>query len=429
VKVYPRTKIVLWLILCPFFLTLKASAAPASDAPFTIQSLYMKALDVSPAVMAAKQKLEEARAKIAETSAMHRPQLNFSGTVSGASGQVASPVSSQTYGTVEGTVSLPLPNSGRLSALSHQSDYQFQAASAALKRVRIDLARQVSDAYFGVLRARDASAIAAENLAQAERQVADTQKRVDAGEVPSADILKAQVPLAQDRVILARANANQKQAEQILNSLLMRPLDSSMELEPPPTVLPLTLTREQVVSLALQNSPDVLEAEANRKSSQAAIGFAHHLNDPDWAVQTTHTRTSDITAYSSLTTLMLSVTVPLSDGGVAHQQVRQAQLQEDQANSALTLARQQVRLEAMQAYLEVQAAQATVTGTTETLRLAEQSLLKAQQAYEAGLTSTLDVLASQLALAQARTDANSAVYDLAAARARLDQAIGKEVAP
>jgi outer membrane protein len=424
-----RSTLILLALLCSAPSFAQATSATPSTEIHDVHSILAQALAVHPAARAAQQKLVEAQAKLAEAAAQRRMQPVFSGSVSGSHGQVAQPASTQTFGTVEATIAAPLPNGGRLSALSAQAAGGVRAAQAGLDRARLDLAFRAEDAYYRVLRARGERDIAADNLAQAERQVDDTKKRVDAGDLPPADVLKTQVQLAEARVSLVRARNAARVAEQALDSLIALDLSTTVSLAPAPTLPPLTETRDQVVSQALARSPDVREAQANLASAEAALRFALHSRDPEWTVQATHTRTSDVTAYSSLTSILLSVNIPLGSGGVARQQSKQAQAQLEQARAALALARQQAQLDAEQAYLDVGAAEANRSGTQETLRIAQDSLAKARQSYDAGLTTTRDVLDAQLAVTQARTEANAAVYDLAVARAKLDQSIGKEPLP
>jgi outer membrane protein TolC len=384
-----------------------------------------QAFAANPAARAAQQRLLEAQAALGATAAQRRLQPTFTGTASGSYGQVAQPTSLQSFYTLIGQLTIPFPNFGRLGALASQGQAQLRAAQVGLDRVRLDLTFRAADAYYGVLRARGAEQIAHDNLEQAQRQVADTQKRVDAGDIAPAEVLKAQVPEAQARAALIRAQNLTRVAEQSLNSLIGRELSAALSLSPPQTMPPLDLTREQAVSRALANSPDVREAQANLDAATANLRVTRHSRDPELSAQASYTNTGDITAYSSLTTVSVNITLPLDDGGVARQQKRQAQAQLEQARSALALARQQTQLAAEGAYLDVEADQANVAASQEAARIAQDSLTKTRQAFTAGLTTTRDVLDAQLALAQARNDANSAVYDLAVARAKLEQVIAQ----
>jgi outer membrane protein TolC len=371
----------------------------------------------------------EAQAKVAEAASARRLQPTFTASTSGNYGRVAEPSSIQTFGTAEGQVTLPVPNGGRAAASRAQAEAQLRAAQAGMARTRLDLFFRANDAYYGVLRARDAREIAATNLEQAERQMHDTQIRIDAGDLPPSEILKTQVPVAQARAALDRASIAVRVAEQTLNSLLSRDLAAPVVLRPAAELPALNLTREQAADEALRSSPDVVEAQAEFAAAQAAVNLTRRAHDPEWSLQAIYLTTGDITAYANLATLTLNVTLPLNDGGAGREQLKQSVAQREQARAALRQAQTEARLAAEAAFLDVEGDRANVAATRETLRIAEESVGKARQAYNAGLTTTRDVLDALHDLAQARSDANSAVYDLAVARARLDQAIGRPPAP
>jgi outer membrane protein TolC len=415
--------------MTPLASQVSATLAPAANAPLDVNGISALALAVHPSARAAQQHLLEAQARYAESVAQSRLQPTFTASSSGSYGRVAYPSSEQGFYTVEGLISIPIPNGKRQSGLRNQANAQLRAAQVGLDRARLDLTFRASDAYYGILRARGARDIARDNLAQAERQVKDTQQRVDAGDLATADVLKAQVPVAQARVALARAETAARVAEQTLNSLIGRDLANPLTLSPMAEPAPLTLTREQVIAQALARSPDVREAQDNLDAAQAAVQVARHVHDPDYAIQASHTVSSDITAYANLTSVMVTVNIPLGSSGVQKQQMKQAEAQLEQAKSALTLAKQQTQLAAESAILDVQSDEANVGATQETVRIAQDSLDKARLAFTSGLTTTRDVLDAQLALAQARNDANTARYDLAVALAKLDQVIGTGVKP
>ncbi len=408
---------------------LAQAPVPQPAGTLDIGGITAQALSVSPTARAAQQRLIEVQARLAETSAQRRLQPVFTGSAGGSYGKVAQPMSDQTFYTLQAGLAVPFPNIKRLSAARVQADAVVRSAQIAMDRARLDLRFRANDTYYGVLRARGALDIASQNLADAQRQVTDTQKRVDAGDVPAADVLKAQVPLAQARVALTRSQSAARIAEQALNSLIQRSLSAPVSLAVMPKLPPLTLTREEAVARALTRSPDVREAQANVAAASAGIVVARHANDPEYSLQASYVKTGDITAYSDLTTLTVNVTIPLGSGGIQRQQRRQVQSQLDQAKIALQLARQQSELATEQSFLDVETGQANITATQETVRIAEDSLAKARLAFAAGLTTTREVLDAQLALSQARTDQNSALYDLAIARAKLEQATGAGMSP
>lgn len=386
--------------------------------------LVSAAIMVNPAVAGARQHVAEAQARVAELMGGKRFQLSFQGTLSESTGRVAEPPSIQTFGTAEASLIAPLPNLGRADAQVEQAREQLAAARAQLREAELDVEFRASQAFVEVWRAREAETIAEENLAQATRQVDDTRRRIDAGDVPVADLLKVQVPAAQDKAALARARIARSVAIQNLNNLLQRPLDASLELASPEAGRTLSTGSDAAIAFALQHSPGVLEEEANARAARANVRFVRHARDLDFSLQLNHARTTDITAYSYLSTLSLAVSFPIADGGAAAQQLKQAEAQVAQAETAARQARQDVTLAVRQALLEVEGDEANAEATAATEEIAKQSLDKARQAYAAGLTTTRDVLDAQLVYSQVRVEANSARYDLSIARAHLKLVMG-----
>jgi outer membrane protein TolC len=187
------------------------------------------------------------------------------------------------------------------------------------------------------------------------------------------------------------------------------------------------ISQDAATEAVLRNSPDVLEATANVEIAKANLSSAKRGNDPQLSLQATQTHTSDPTTWSNLSSIGLSLTIPLFDNGVLKQQVRQAQAQLDQANSALATAKRTAILSVQAALLDLKSARADYATSVKVLQIAEESSRKAVQSYEAGLTTTRDVLDAQVVLAQARSDANNAKYAQALAVAKLKQALGEQL--
>lgn len=398
---------------------LASQSGPASQADVVSQ-----ALAADPGILSAQQHVREMRSHVLEVLGQRRFQVSLVGTLSGSSGEVAEPPSYQSFGTVEAGLNVPIPNFGRTDALVDQANANLAAAQAQLARARLDVEFRTGQAYFELLRAQEAVSIAQENLDQSSRQADDARKRIDAGDLPPADLLKAEVPVAQNKAALGRAKNALRAARQTLNDLLQRDLNAATAVAPLADAPEANVSARDAVAFALAHSPDVLEARANLDAAQANARFVRRGRDPDLSLQLTHARTNDPTAYSELTTLSLSVTLPLADAGIGRQQSRQADLQTQQSEAALKQAVQRTRLAVEQAVLDVDGDAANLEANGAIEEIARQSLEKARQSYAAGLTTTRDVLDAQLVYSQARVETNSARYDLAIARAHLKQLVG-----
>jgi len=393
--------------------------------PWNVHSIYQQAFKVNPAATSALQAVVQAQQHVAEIDAQRRMALTFSGSASANRGTENFDPRSANFQTYQGTVSLPIPNGRRISAQEVQANAQLTVAQAGLTKAELDLAFRSSDAYFGILRARGAEAIAQQNLDQASRAVADAQKRVDAGDLAPSEVLKARVPESQARAALARAKSDVRVAEETLNSLIHLDLTGVPQVDELSEASAAELTIAQAHEEARKHSPDAITAEANVVAAQGALAETKRSRDMDFTLQASQTHTTDPTTYADLTTFGLSFNLPMSDGGVVKRQIAEATAALKQAEAARDTAYEDLDLAVEQAFLDVQADAANLASTKETLAIAQDSYSKAEEAYNAGLTTTRDVLDAGIALAQAKNDVNSATYDLALARAKLDQVIGR----
>ena len=412
-------------LFCSALLVALSHTVPSQESTqvVTLDALVAEALVKNPAILAASQKVEEAQSHLSEIQGHRKLQLTLSGTASASTGQVAQPTSTQSFATLEASLTAPLPNMAKAGAEVEQAAANVDVAKAQYLRALLDIQFKATSTAIELKRAYDATDIAKQNLDQALLQEKDTLTRISNGDLPAADLLKVQVPVAQDRAALARAKSELRIARQNLNDVLQRDLNAELDIpDLDPSLSPEIPTDS--TAIALRQSPDVVEATATVRAAEANERIARRGRDPDFSLQLTHTRTGDPTAYSYLSTLGLTVSLPIADGGINREQTRQARLQTDQDRTALKLAQQRTRLALEQAILNVETDQANVDATVQTAAIALESLQKSRQSFAAGLTTTREVLDAQLVLSQSLIEANSAKYDLAIAKARVRQLIG-----
>src|SRR5205085_7417492 len=102
----------------------------------------------------------------------------------------------ETFGTLQNTLTVPIPIGGRERLAIRQAREELAVAQAQYESARLTLTGQVSTAYYNLLRQQALLQIAQENLAAAQRQLSEAQRRNAAGDVPNLDVTRAQVPVA-----------------------------------------------------------------------------------------------------------------------------------------------------------------------------------------------------------------------------------------
>jgi outer membrane protein len=406
-----------------------APAAPGSPATVTLAGALTAALTTNPTARAATHQLAQARARVAQAEAQRRFQITLDTTGGGSNADVLQPPPAhETFGTLQNTLTIPLPIGARPRLAVEQARAALAAAQAQYDSARLTLADQVSMAYYDLLRKQALLQIAQETLAAAQRQLSEAERRHTAGDVPELDVLRAQVPVASAQAGVYQAENAAAVARETLNSLIGRPLDVSLEVaEVPPVAAALPYTLEEARSLALQYAPQIRTADATIRANEAALRSARRWREPTLSLQAFDLRSSDKTAFSREDTVQASLAFPLSDGGLGRARTREAQAALEQARAEAEAARRTTLVTVSSAYLTAQSSSRQVEAARVAQEIAQVSYDKTVLGYRNGLFPFTDVLNAQAALTQARIAYRQALYDAAVAISTLNNAIGKSV--
>jgi outer membrane protein TolC len=120
----------------------------------------------------------------------------------------------------------------------------------------------------------------------------------------------------------------------------------------------------------------------------------------------------------------LQSTWSIFDGRATDGKVRQAKSQLEQARISVASEELEIDVEVRQAISTLQEAGELVTASKQTIEQAAEALRLAEAKYHAGSATQLDVLTSQVALTQAKTDQLTANYNYLVALANVRKAIG-----
>ena len=426
----PLTLLTAWPILTGWAAEAQAPAfqtplgSPAANAPLTLPQVTALAVQSSPALSVAQQNVAQAQARVGQAQAQRRFQITFNSTASLSNASVYQPPPTQeTFGTLQNTLTVPLPIGKRPGLAITQAQAQRGAVSAQFDSARLALAGQIAVAYYDLLRKQALLAVAQETLTEDLRALGDAQKRNQAGDAAQIDVLQAQVPVAAAQAALDGAENDLDVAREALNSLIGRPLDSPLtiaDVTPGSLVFPYTLAQAQ--NFALSRSPDLRAAEATIRADQAALAAARLYREPTVSVQAIDIRSKDVTSFRSEDTLQAAVTLPLADGGLGKAQVQEAQAALAGAKSQVEIIRRQALANVSAAYLTAQSRRRQIDAARTSQEIAQITYDKTTLGYRNGLFPLLQVLNARAALTQARIAYTQAIYDAAAASSALSNA-------
>lgn len=323
------------------------------------------------------------------------------------------------------TLSTPLFDARALSGLKSMRA-ETRAGQAALRDVRETVVLAVGSLYLQAQAdaARVDSARAQIATAEALLRVVDDQRA--AGLLAGIDVVRQQVQVhdAQARLIDAQ-NASEKR-KLLLARAIGLPVGQVFTLTDLPRFAPAPVASlDAVVDEARTHRGDLAAARARVEAARAARQAAAlgrlptlHLDADLGAIGP---RSSDI---DRTYTVAAVARVPIFEGGRTRARVRQADADLHAREAELADIEAGVRYEAAAALLDVDAAESAVRVAAGALDLSRLELEQAQDRFRAGVSSTIELVQAQEAVARATEAHIARVYEHAVARGRLARVRG-----
>lgn len=405
-------------ILVAILATHSASAQsfePQSFAGFSLTDAERAAIARSPEVAIASAALRSARASLdqarnafgvgASAGYTEAPQGNPGGP------QIAARIS-----TVAATFSLNnllAHGPAVASALATERSSQAQLTNAQrLERVK------TIGLYFSALKARAVLSAREANLRQAQTQFDAATKRVQAGESPKLDVVRARVQVARAQAQLALARAADANASGALEG---ETGESALRLTPssaPVTSAGPVPSVGDAVAQAERDRGDVRAADESVSAAQAAVSAAQRSAIPPVTFSAGYQTGADSGAPIGGPTIGAQVAFPIPVTYRDRIAVQRALV--SQSRARVRRIRRAVAAEVSDAVRTIAASQEATRANVDALNAAQQELHATEIGYRAGATSSLDVSTARVVYEQAVIDALSATYDLISARATLE---------
>lgn len=328
------------------------------------------------------------------------------------------------YYSYQGTLSVPLYTSGRLTRGMDAARAGVNAARQDEARSVLDLKLRVGELYVAVLRAQRGVEVAESQVQSLDAHAQDVGNRFHQGLVAKNDLLAAQVALADARQRAIQAQSALDLARAGYNRQMGRALDAPVtldELEPPPMDAdPAALTAR-----ALRQRPELAGLQAQSASLREQAASERAASQPQLFLSAGYKyQENQYQLYPGVWSAMLGLRWDLFDGGIARHQagatLERAEATQQQHDDVASLIALQVR----QATLSVAETRARVTVGRDALAQSEENLNVARSRYRAGLATNTVVLDAETQRTQAYTNYYNALYDAVLASLQLRYAVG-----
>lgn len=386
------------------------AAAPAGE-PYKLQALREAARASHPSLQAARSMVEAGRAQVVTAGAYPNPEVEFLAGRTQARVPGAATGASQTLEITQ-RIDNPWQREARIGAAGHG----LEARQAEGRVFEVDLLARLDQRFFELLRRQAEQRAAREDLSLAEQIRARVAVRVETGEAPRYELIKADTELLNAQKAAESAGLRVAQAKALLRSMVGPALPAEFEVEGSLSASPAVPGLEALRDEVLARNPELARARAEVRRAERQLELERLRRHPEVSLKVAEDR--DVETRNSR--IGVFAVVPLWDrrtGPVAEAGALLGKSRSDRDNQELLL------LQALEtAYRHYEIARNQVNALeTGILRQAEAALKVAESAYRFGERGILDYLDAQRVFRAARNELITARYELQLASIEIER--------
>jgi outer membrane protein len=318
-----------------------------------------------------------------------------------------------------------LYNGGKTVASTHSAENKVLSQRGRLLATEQLVFTNVVTDFVNVIQTQQLLQLNINNEQVLSRQLQATNDRFRVGEITRTDVAQAEAALANARATRQTAEGNVQTARAAYQRDVGFVPDRLVE--PQPLAVPLKSSGE-AAQLASANNPAIIYTMFDAASAKDAVDIAFAALMPTVSAQALAARTDNQTVAKNWTTgaeALLTVTVPIYQGGAEYAAVRQAKQTEQQARKTVDDTRRQVIQQAISSFETLKAARATIDSTRAAIRANQIALEGTQREAIVGSRTTLDVLNAEQTLLTSRSTLVQNLASLVTSSYSLASAIGR----
>lgn len=327
------------------------------------------------------------------------------------------------------------------SNTSNISRAQSNAAATemTMKRTEQTVILQTHVLFLGVARAYQLLNVADDNLKRSRRQLERITESNKVGAVALADVYRQQVQVGNDELAVISAQSNFDAAKADLIAYLGVEFNESaysIDVSDFPSEIDTSefapLNRSyadfgNLVQTGKERRPDHLSTIESKNAASASVTMARAGHLPTINASTSfgysNRDLSSLTDNRSLS-LGLSISLPIFNGFQTSNQVEQAQVQEMNAQEDLDQSERQIAVDIRKALLDLYQSEKKIIVTKTSVFSAEMDRKIAEEKYNLGAGTLLDMLVANANYTNAVSGKVNAIFDYLLAKKSMEYSLG-----
>jgi len=406
--------------------------------PLNLEQCIALALKYQPLLQANQAAIAAQKARVEQALAAYYPQINLNTTyttatsnfvVAGGSAVLRQNTYNWNFTDIFATgpaLTQNIYDFGRTSNTVKISRENVKASEMDLQTTMQTVVLNVKQTYYGVLQTLALIKVAEETLAQNQKRLDQAKGFYQAGTRPKIDVTNAEVNLANVELALIRAKNNYQLARVNLNNAmglrqdLSFAIDEAIDYKPKPYDLP------DILQSAYTRRPEILQMKAKERGQEASIKLARSSYYPILSGNASNLWRTDRwpNDFAWDWTFGATLSIPLFSGFSTPNQIAEQKAILKNLEAQEETLRQNIRLEAEQAYLSLKEAGESITVTEKAVSQAKENYDLASGRYQVGVGQPLEITDAEVQLANARANHIQALYNYKASEAKVEKAMG-----
>jgi outer membrane protein len=324
-------------------------------------------------------------------------------------------------------VNWQLYSGGRIAGQIDQAEQNARSAGVGITKAKQQVKLDTATAYFNVLQAQSMVAVQEETVQSLQEHLRIVQANYGAGVVAKSDVLRSEVELANAEQNLLKNQNNYDVALASLKNAISAAPDAELILKDKLKYEKHETSLAESIEFAKLHRPDIIQADISVNSAEAGVKVAESGKRPSVSLGGSTGWGDSLLPSDNDWSWSVSANWNVFDAGAVNSKIKQADLSVEKAKEQAKQTRNSVELEVRQVYLSMREAEKRLDTTQKAIAKAEEDLYIAQEKYNAGVGTSIDVIDARLSLTQAKTNYVQALYDYNTNKVKLNKAVGAEV--
>jgi len=408
-----KRSLALFVLCLPAML---AARAPANEA-LTLEQCIAMAIDQNPLVLSSMEQARAAQARVRQAKAFPQPSINWDSDLQ--PGLFRFKDTGEWYFGLSQSIEFPGKRALRGKIAAKQAGELHQD----IELLKLDIAFQVKQAFYGLLLAQEKLEYARQNLELSRDFQKKAEWKFEAGDVAKVEVLRAKVEAAKAANEVRAAQNEVRLAKARLNFILARKKEAPLEIRGKLKRAPVDLDGETLIRNALSFRPEIKKINLGLEREELAKKQAYMSYAPDLELGINKHRIAGEGEWWDVT---LSFPVPLF-----FWQPKRGEIAEAEANIA-SLKRESEHIRNA-IVLEVEEAFRNALTAGSQIKLFEEEILAQAEevynlflfSYQEGEIGGIELIEARRTLVEARKAYADALFHYSVAVAALEKSIGR----